>query len=120
MHPLEGGVIDNSGSVWMTSRDGGSNPSPSPVVIEVWRDGGFFDLQLCETAVVPDPVANTRVPYAESCGKHPGDDFYIVAWKEPDDGWNVAGAGRLDSIEVPMPNDVPPLGGLPIDPWDCC
>jgi hypothetical protein len=88
MHPVEGGLIGNSGSLWML--------------------------------VTPDVGANIRVPFAEECGKHPGDDYYIVAYKVEDDGWNIEASGTLNSTGVPEAPEVGGPGELPIDPFHCC
>ncbi len=117
VHHLTKGTITNTGKIWLTSKDPGAKPSPFPIRIQVYRDTAGADKELCNTVVSPTPNAGESVAFAEACGPGPEDDYYMVASKIDDDGWNVAGTGRMVSTScVTVRQD---FNGTPIEVRHC-
>lgn len=96
-HAMTAGNMTNDGSIWAYSKDAGATPSPNSVTVAVYRQDVFTDPKICDTTLTPYTTLHLEKSFYESCGSVQTDDYYIVAYKGADDGWNIKGDGILDT-----------------------
>lgn len=97
IHAMDEGFVSNVGELWVTSQEPGVVVAPLSVHIEVYRQRPLRDDLICSTVVKPEPQQGDRVRFTEACGAQSAGNYYVVAWKVEDDGWNLAGSGHLFS-----------------------
>ncbi|NJD01559.1 MAG: hypothetical protein FIA99_02900 [Ruminiclostridium sp.] len=90
------GTMSNSGQLRPTSLDPGHLDSPYTVYIGVWKDVFGPDIELGYAAVVPN-TDGTWKPFSKGYGCQTNGNYYIVAYKVEDDGWNVEAEGTLST-----------------------
>jgi hypothetical protein len=90
-----GGTMTFAGSVWPYSKDGGANPAPMAIHLQVYRQNFPSDVVACQLTRTPSTTLYDHRYFNKYCGTEPDDTYYIVAWTVEDDGWNTKGAGTL-------------------------
>lgn len=93
-HQLDAGSLRNTGQIWVHSWDSYQTPGIAEVFIQVWKDESFFDEKKCELSVKPYDTGSGK-QFGKACGSVPTGYYFIVAWKDYDDGRNVKAQGNL-------------------------
>ncbi|KXG44168.1 hypothetical protein TEPIDINF_001658 [Tepidibacillus infernus] len=96
-HSMDEGDMLIDGGIWATSKDGGAVGSPYKVYFDIYESVWGSDRYVGVTSVTPDSELGKITNFSGSFGLQAAGEYYIVAYKVNDDGWNLAASGTIST-----------------------
>jgi len=96
-HNMSTGNMSIDGDIWAYSQDPGHTASPFTVYVDVYESVFGPDRMVGEVSNTPSSTLYNDVPIYGTFGSQNAGSYYIKAYKASDDGWNIQGAGTLNT-----------------------
>lgn len=96
-HSMTSGNMYLNGDIWAYSQDYGHTSSPNTVYVDVYESVFGPDRRVGGASATPSSTLYNEVAVYSSMGSQNAGTYYIVTYKNSDDGWNIQGNGTINT-----------------------